>query len=247
MADIKLLTISTEHDSALKLGFPTYESIGGYTREHNNTIVIRWGNSGSLNASSDTSRLADFKKVINPARAIALNCDKAKALKKLSLFVTTPRIFEKEVPEGVKCVVRPHTHTGGHGFRIKTGPLKVPQYYYATEFISTNTEFRVWFANGKTIFAKRVPLNTQDEAAYPCRSNWGYQFLGKTPPKLNYLTLRAARALELELGAADVLSFCGHYYFLELNTAPTIDAARLRRFFSRQITNLIRRKFNVNI
>jgi glutathione synthase/RimK-type ligase-like ATP-grasp enzyme len=55
--------------------------------------------------------------------------------------------------------------------------------------------------------------------------------------------LKAAKIIGLEAGAADILSANGHYYFLELNSAPTIDLMRIERFYKRNIVKLIAKKF----
>jgi len=249
MAAIEILTISSERDSAAKLGWTTHSY---FPRDALNrikkTVFVRWGNSEQIYKDEELLTLVSLPREINSVKSIRLNCTKPKALKQLSRIVCTPKVFlpEEDIPANVRVVLRPVEHSGGCGFRIVTGPYKISDYMYGTEFLFPTTEYRVWFAGNMTIRAKRVPVSkSQKEEEYPCRSNWGYSFEGgtTTPRSLHIATLKAAKCIGLEVGAADVLRYHNHYYFLELNSAPTIDHRFIRRFFQRGIERLVATKF----
>jgi predicted ATP-grasp superfamily ATP-dependent carboligase len=236
---INVFTINNEYDSACRLGYQTFTYRDNYVEEYDSNVNIRWGNSGLL--LNKNGNEVDFKRVINPAHNISFNCRKNKSLKKLAEVVLTPKIYEENVPDGELVVVRPMEHAGGSDFSVKTGPFTLEiGYQYATQYIKTKTEYRVWFINGKTLCAKRAC--SRDKSKYPCRSEWGYIFCPITK-QLHDDTVRAALHIGLEVGAADVLSKNGHYYFLELNSAPTIDMMRIERFYKRNLVKLIAKKF----
>lgn len=237
---INVLTIDSEKESAERLGLKTLTYFGDkYVESFDNSVNVRWGNSRKILSRSGAE--VDFKFVVNPAENIAFNCRKHEALKKLSLIVKTPTLYETEVPAGIVAVVRPIEHSGGSNFQVKTGPFTLNRgHEYATEFIRTSIEYRVWFINGKTLCARRA--RSADRSEYPCRSEWGYEFCEITK-KLHNQTVLAARYIGLDCGAADILSKNGVYYFLELNSAPTLDLKCLDVFYKKNLKKLIQKKF----
>ena len=240
---IKVLTINSEAKSAKRLGLPT--TIGSFEKRVEllaDDIVIRWGNSTQhYNASNYR---ADFYQVVNPAAAIRANCDKFNSTLALSRVVDTPRLFHDLVPNGITAVVRPIEHSAGKDFKVKVGEYELRNGEYATEFIKTDTEVRVWFCGNATLCAKRVPMRDTEEGDFPCRSGWDYHFcFQKTPDSLHMSTLKAAKTIGLDCGAADILVKDGIFYFLELNSAPTIDKMRLEKFFKKNLLKLMQNKF----
>jgi hypothetical protein len=236
---INIFTIESEYESALRLGFTTHKNVEKKVEIFNKDINIRWGNSNLL--LNKYCEYEEFKYVVNPAENIRRNCRKHESLKRLSKVVHTPKLFEDFIPDKELVVVRPVEHTGGKEFSVKTGPFYIEKYYeYATSFIKTKTEYRVWFCNGNTMCAWRA--RSSDKSEYPNRAEWGYIFCDISP-NLHKQTLLAAKCLGLELGAADVLAKNGHFYFLELNSAPSIDLMRIETFFRENIYDLVYRKF----
>ncbi len=236
---ISILTIGSEFESAQRLGWPTSiyhkEYLSNYKADE---IVIRWGNSSPL-YDKDGNGL-DFPNVVNPASAIAFNCEKNLALEAISKVVLTPTQYKEKVPSGIQAVVRGTSHSGGKGFNVMKGPVKIADWQYATKFIRTKTEYRVWFCGDKTLCAKRV---TKKAVKYPyCRSTWAYRFC-KITKELHEQTLKAARAIGLECGASDVLSYRGKYYFLENNSAPTVDHRLIKNFYRGALPILVRKKW----
>lgn len=241
---IKVITIESERKSAEKLGWPTYSSPHFYVDDCENDVIIRWGYGAEL--YNRQMKLQEFTNVINPSKAIALNCDKNKALQKLASVVNTPKIYLKKVPKGKLVVYRSTSHTGGNGFNVQRGPIKIEMGRYATEFINTKTEFRVWFANGKTMMARRYTTNKEKlKAKYQCRSSYLYRFYKKVPKSLHDQVLKAANVIGLISGAADILYYRGKYYFTELNSSPSIDDSKgmLVKFYKNNLLNFIKKKF----
>lgn len=80
-------------------------------------------------------------------------------------------------------------------------------------------------------------MKKNKESQFPCRSEWGYYFVNNIP-KLSKQTLLAKKTIGLDFGAADVLKYKNEYYFLELNSAPSIDHWRLEEFYKKEINKL---------
>ena len=204
-----VLTIKPEFESAKKLGFQTISNTSRDVEWFDNKLVIRWGNSQCSFGKDGFKR--DFKHVLNSAAAIRANCYKSQSIRQIAKVAPTPTIFGMCIPKNKLAVLRPCEHSGGSSFKVIKGPYEIPCSHYATEFIKTDTEYRVWFAGDKTIYAKRVPVQ-QDDATpvetnekYPCRSKWGYDHIySPVPPVLSKAVLAAAKTIGLVLGAADV-------------------------------------------
>jgi hypothetical protein len=246
---IKIFSIKSELESAEQLGFETFlfnDSL--FSENFKDDVVVRWGSSRLIYNNSTEYRHAEFPNVINRAKAIRFNCEKNLAMDILTKVVSTPRIFGRKVPEGKEAVVRFIEHSHGKDFQILKGPLALNEGQFATEFIKTDTEYRVWFCGGATFAAKRIALSEEDKSDFPCRSNWGYSYLREVPQELHNQTLFAAKEIGLSFGAADVLKHEGKYLFLELNSAPSIDTNRLKKFFKDNLVALVLKKFpNIKI
>ena len=243
---LRILTIGSEVESAKRLGLPIHISkFKNNVEKFNNDIIIRWGNSNLQKSSRRDSR--EFKNVINDSNSISKNCHKYLASVELSKVVKVPKLFETKVPNGLTVVVRPINHASGNDFKIKKGPINLNVgEEYASEFIDTDTEIRAWFINDKIIIAKRVPLSINNDENIKCRSNWGYSYCYKTvPEKLRKLVMAGAKVLGLEFGCADILVVKNEYYFLEYNTAPSVDQIRLEKFFKNGLMELCQKKFGV--
>lgn len=222
---MKVLTIDPEYDSAQKLGYETYTSNGAI--EKTQDVVIRWGNGFCPGK--------DWANVVNKASAIHLNIRKHESLKAMGKVVRTPTIWLKKIPKDVKAVLRPFEHSAGQHFQIVDGPYNIDPGWYATRYIKTKQEYRVWFAWDRTLCALRTSRTSTAE--FPCRSNWGYRFHRHVASPLHNQTMKAVKAIGLELGAADVLydPKTRKYYFLELNSAPTLDNDLIIDFFKKAI------------
>ena len=240
---VKVLTIDSEFKSAQKLGYPTDVAFSSrWADSYDRDIVIRWGNSYLYYSRDDETKAnSDFKNVVNSASSIALNCRKNEASQKMAAFVDTPKLYLGKVPKRL-VVVRPFRHSHGVGFRVLQGPFPLGKDTYATEYINTKTEFRVWYVKNHFLCAKRIPKRGQIVDKYPCRSEYCYSFC-KMPAKLTRQVLLAARSLGISFGAFDVLKHKRKFYFCENNTAPTIDHKKIRLFFQKYIPELLKEKF----
>lgn len=237
---LKLFTVESELDSAQRLGFQTSTYLPEVVERSDNDIIYRWGNSHLyLNRAGQPS---EFKNVINQSSSISLNVKKHEALRRLAMQVDTPKMYEKKVPNGKLAVVRPIKHTCGVGFSVKKGPLDLSEGEYATEYVKTKTEYRVWFINNNYLCAKRVAKKGTKEDEYPCRSEYYYKFC-KLPAKLGRLVRLAAKSIGLVSGAADVLRVKRKFYFCELNSSPSIDHRKIRLFFQAHIPKLVKEIF----
>ena len=239
---VKIITIDSERESAGRLGFDILTKAGDYAHKLDDHIVVRWGNS-TWAYSKDGHQQCDYKNIVNPAQAIRNNVEKCEALKKLARVVFVPAIYEKKVPSGVLAVIRPFEHAAGSGFNVVEGPYEVPRGTYGTRFLKTPTEYRVWFCGDQTMCGRRVKMKINEEQKYPCRSNWGYEFSGGVSMDLHRQSLMAAKTIGLDFGAADLLYYKGKYYFLELNSAPSVDHRVVREFYQNSFDRLFRERF----
>lgn len=235
---IRVLT-SPHSSSSVKLGYATYSNMAALRPDwRENDVLLRWGNS-----EPKIGNMA-YGPELNTQESIALNCNKARAHEKLGRAVTVPPLFRGSVPRDMKAVVRPLEHSAGSGFQVVTGPYTIGPDQYAMKYIETDKEYRVWYAFGTMIAAKRVPMRdtNQGEEEYPCRSKWGYAYKDLASlPVLKEQASRAFNRMDLDLGAADVLWDEGErkWYFLEINTAPSLDHEPVLNLFS----TAIERKF----
>ena len=239
---IRILTYNRSH-SVKNLGYSTSTWLDGRVEDYQRDVIIRWGNNCLINGR-------EFPNVLNPARAITLNMSKILAHDALSEVVNTPRMYRKYTPNFGTFVVRPCAHEGGSGFRVVEAngrAINLSQgCEYATEYIRTNCEYRVWFCGRRTLRAQRARTPEQQRVAIPrfiCRSKWGYNFLDEVPTALHNQTLQAAKAIGLDCGAADVLLSNGRWYFLELNSGCSTDLGYLQRWFKEGINRLVNERF----
>lgn len=245
--EIEILTTEREQESAQRMGYKTHRYIEVAAQTFDNKVLVRWGNR-RLGFTRDGRRIKEYKNVINSSKAIGRNVDKFSAIKLLAQVVNVPTIYEKNVPSGVMAVIRPFAHAAGSDFSVQKGPFKILPETYGTKFIQTNDEYRVWFCGEKTMCGRRVKMKRNEEPGpYPCRSNWGYQFIDTVPLDLHYQTLMAAKKIGLECGAADILYSKGKWYFLELNSAASVDHRIVREFFQNALSILASKKFGVTI
>ena len=244
---IRILPYNRGH-TVKQLGYSTSAWLEGKVGDYDNDVIIRWGNHSTFHNRLGLAR--EFRNVLNPAKAITLNINKVEAHKVLSQAVRTPKLYTRQTPAYGLFVVRPYSHQGGSGFKVveaKGKPIDLGGWSYATEFLRTDREFRVWFVGDRTIRARRAPMAEKKQGGekYPCRSNWGYIFYDNVGTNLHNYTIKAARAIGLDIGAADVLLANDKWYFLELNSSPSTDLPILNRWMKRSIDALVRERFGV--
>lgn len=215
-----VLTCKSENKSAAKLELPTY--LYELPVEMQNEIILRWGFGG----------WPSYKREINKAGAIELNCHKYMARRALEKVVRIPKTYgPRQLTEDKRYVVRPFYHAKGKDFKIQQGPFEVEVEHYASEYLETDSEYRAWFCGDNIKVARRAPMEGQTGA---CRSKFGYEWKSTQRTLRDYVLL-AKKAIGLDTGAADVLLHQGKWYFLELNSAPCLDHWRLQEFFKTHI------------
>lgn len=244
---IRILPYSRDH-TVKQLGYSTSAWLEGRVSDYDGDVIIRWGNHSTFHNRFGQAR--EFRNVLNPAKAITLNINKLEAHKVISQAVRTPKLYTRQTPTYGLFVVRPLSHQGGSGFKVietKGRPIELGGYQYATEFLHTDREFRVWFVGNRTIRARRAPMAEKGQGAekFPCRSNWGYIFYPHVPETLHNYTIKAAQAIGLDIGAADVLLANDKWYFLELNSSPSTDLPILNRWMKNSINALCHERFGV--
>lgn len=241
---LHLYTVDVQGTRLYRLRYPATQRLAELPANDAAHVVVRWGNSRLKGGPALGVPPAEFTHVINPSAAIQLNCQKHLALEAMAEVVRTPRMYKRVVPRRTLVVVRPYAHEAGEGFSVQRGPIRIAPNHYATEFVHSKTEYRVWFCGDRTLCAQRVPFRVTDGQGerYQCRSEWGYRFR-RTPHALHHATLRAAARIGLECGAADVMYKDRKYWFLELNTAPSVDHLRIRRFYQSHLPRLARAKY----
>jgi hypothetical protein len=241
LPEIIVFAPNSELKSAQRLGFPTFDHVEKYKEDYDGKIIIRWGY--GYDAKSKDMIFCDskdFENVVNPVDTIQLNVRKHEAIQVLSKVVKTPKIYLNKVPSNRLVVYRPTAHAGGKDFNVKRGPFNIPQGYYATQFIKTNKEVRVFVCGNKTLTCSREKAKKDDSDI--CRSNWRYVNFRKTPKNLHKMVLRAAKKIGLECCAFDILVVKRKYIFLEGNAAPTLEKA-VTQFYKKNLVYLINKKF----
>lgn len=223
--------------SAVKLGYPVVMASADVP---SGSAVIRWGNGTEPDKRG-------WPMVLNKKSVLELSTDKLEALRSMNRVVNTPTIYLDRIPHSTKAVIRPANHAEGSDFSVVTGPCFVPDGHHGTEFISPSREYRVWFVRGNYLVAKRVPRLSEGQSAEDlCRSKWGYSFVSECFPKLAEEMAKARTAIPLDFGAVDVLwkdgsgGQPGKYYFLEFNSAPSLDHDRVKDFFKTHLQAILR-------
>lgn len=222
---LKVLAIPATMESARRLGYQTYDSATDLADSCSSDIkVLRWG------SSYVCDRINGYD-VGNPAEVIRFNVNKLESLQRLGEVVKAPRVFRRNVPVGVRAVVRPMEHARGQDFQIVRGPYRLEEGFYGAEYLETPHEYRVWFAYDRYMAAYRTALRNRGQSG-PNRAEFGYEFTG-CGPSLTGIVRTAAQELGFKTGAADVLCLDNvrDYAILEINSAPALDQPRVLQFF----------------
>lgn len=238
---IMVLTTGSEEKSARRLGFET-ATYWPFGKNPNEYIVIRAGNGYERAPIKDLifAETNDFDRVINTQDSIILNVNKPKALKVLASVVNTPKVYNGIVPKGKYAVVRPKSHAGGAGFQLIKGPYAIPDGHYATEFVRTEKEIRIFCCGSKTITCSREKGKKTDSDI--CRSNWKYVRFRRSQKHLHKAALKASKALNLPICAFDILIKGRKHYFLEGNSCPTFEN-KATLFYKKNIPILVKKMF----
>lgn len=243
MSEFVMFSINSELQSCQRLGFDTFTH-QTWQRGLKDKVVVRWANS-RLMPDKYGNRI-EFPNVINTSIAIKANKDKNQASLKMSEVVRIPTIFNGEIPSKRNAVFRPRLHaSAGADFRVVTGPMSIPDDYYAVEFVKARAEYRTFFCGDDILCVERV---SEDKARlgekFPCKSNWPYRRVsGIKGSKLEEQTFKVAKKLNFEFGCCDVLEKDGEYYFLETNTGATLGSPLIVDFYKTNLIKLVEQKF----
>lgn len=243
MQKVIVLTCQSEAESAKRLGFTTHTYLYNDIDKLDHDVVIRWGHGVRYRDQMDVMR--EFKHVINRANDIRLNCNKYLSSKKLARVVPTPKVWINP-PKRKLVVYRPMAHSGGKDFSVKMTPIEQKEGYYATEFVNSDREVRVWYCGNRLLYARRVTKNkTRLQEKFKCRSLWGYEFIDKIPKTLRKYVCKAIKFLGFYSGAFDILYYKGKYLFLENNTAPSLDHPIVIKFFKEGFAKIVDKKMSL--
>lgn len=212
--------------SARLIGYPAYQD--SITDLLPGESVIIWGNSDA--------RPIEGHPMLNSNSRICTN-----KLRMHQTFqageVPSPTLYERDIPDGVEAVIRPLEHQGGSGFMRGRGPLRVPSGHYATEFLESELEYRVFFFNEEKFNVCRTKTSGD---SLECRSQWDYYYC-RCGPRISEIVDKARRATQLDFGAVDILDLNGrsNYMVLEVNTAPALDDDRVLGWFQMRLDNWV--------
>lgn len=244
------LTIESEKKWVEKLcaelGWPVYTHVGQRIESFNNSVIVRFGNSGLF--YNKIGKQEEFKNVINSSKKIRRNCCKLVAARKMGRVIDVPKFFVRNIPANKTVINRPiyHACAGADFALLKTKQkTKIQHGYYASQFIRTSREWRVFYVriNNKINVLGAIRFKDKKDLPKLCRSNWAYKFR-KVPKKLIEHVLFGSKALELEFGCADVLQGRdGKYYTCEHNTCPNFETKKIRAFYKENLNKLIKLKF----
>lgn len=235
-----VLTRPENAKSAVKLGFPVVME----KREvPHNSRVIRWGNGLETDSSG-------WSLVLNKHSVLQISTDKLTALRSMGRVVTVPNSYDcgETLPRGHRYVGRPASHSEGSDFHLidcRTQAATLTD-DHATRYIEDANEYRVWFVREKYLVARRVPISAKGQSASDsCRSKWGYEFIPACFPKLKEEVTKARSAIPLDFGAIDVLwkegegNQPGKWYFLEFNSAPSLDHDKVLKHFQTHLKAIL--------
>ena len=239
---IRILASPHSH-SAVKLGYPVYTDPemalqDGYFRDdRSGDTLLRWGA-----VTGD-----DWDATINNKESVALCRNKLATLLKVHSVFRTPAIYMDAVPDGVKAVVRRTRHSGGSGFTLVTGPTQLEEGHFATKFIPNTKEYRVYFTPRSFLVGERTPFHEGGlaDGCTPedtCRSKWGYKFRMIPPAGLVEKCAKVRAVTGLDLGAIDAVysESENKYYFLEVNTGPSLDRSKIVEFYHGYLSHVRR-------
>jgi hypothetical protein len=196
---------------------------------NSNDIVVRWGNSMSLNGnfiSYNSPRSTSIASNKGDFRGVMMDNE---------IPTPTPYHRDKNV---WPVVVRPIHHHAGQHFHVANSHTEVQNFFrlyggaaYASEVYPKQREVRVHCASGKVLLIKEKPapddINTIawnfaiNEEAWTTIDRQNYD------PKICKLALDAMKAIGLDIGAVDIMfdpidRSLPQYVICEINTAPSL-------------------------
>lgn len=194
---------------------------------NNGDVIIRWGSRIPFNGEFVS---------YNTAKAIETCTNKKLSREKfIENGVRCPRLITPQNYDEInptKVIARPHSHAKGKNFVVLKSKQAFLNHYrngwYYSEFIDKDSEFRVHVVLGKVLGVLQKPRPEDGGEAWNRAIN-GEAFElqeWKTVKKdIMLQACRAVKALNLDLGAADVLFKDGEAYVVEVNSSPTLNSS----------------------
>lgn len=192
--------------------------------------VVRWGTSSSIRSPSE----GEF----NSRRAVNSNTDKLGSLRTLrDAGINVPEFSTTLSDIGYPALGRQREHTQGNDIELilQERDRYLTENDFFVEYVPTQLEYRVHVFNGEVIKVhEKRKLSDAENHAYIRNSDTGYIFVNPRddPTPSDDLSIGAVEALGLDFGAVDVIreEDTRDEYVLEVNTAPSLDEANLRRY-----------------
>jgi hypothetical protein len=207
-------------------------------RELNSRVdyLVRWGSrSGVGYVPRETT--------INTQTSLQNNADKYNAMRIMDESgINVPR-YTRDRQEaldefGYPFLGRDESHARGEDIALilQEQDARFTENDFYVDYVPTEREYRMHVIGGEvvTVHEKRKRREAENHP-YIRNSETGYIFMEprETPPP-NTLAIDSVGCLGLDFGAVDVIrAEDGDFYVLEVNTAPSLDEANLRRYGER--------------
>lgn len=211
------------------LGIPHGRSTNGQA-----DYLIRWG-------SRTGAGWRPRQDVVNSRSALENNTDKFDAMQQLeSAGIRVPNYAESRDAFGDEIeypiLGRNRNHARGEDIELilQWRDAYLTDNDFFVEYVPTDFEYRMHVVNGEVVQVHEKRLrNEADNHPYIRNSETGWVFLEpRESPPPDSLAIDAVGALGLDFGAVDVIreEGTGDHYVLEVNSAPSLDEANLRRY-----------------
>lgn len=233
--DVFLLYHAASHVTGQRLGDYLGVPHGRDGDGNRHDYLIRWGNRGSVG-------YRPREDVFNSRSALSSTSDKLESLDVLeSAGINVPNYTTERSELGDEidypALGRDESHTRGEDIRLIL--QQRDDYFgdsadYFVEYIPTEREYRMHVVNGEVIHTHEKRLRSEEDPQPPYLRNHetGWIFASpreQTPPER--LAIDAVGTLGLDFGAVDIIrGEDGEFYVLEVNSAPSLDEANLRRY-----------------
>jgi len=196
--------------------------------------LIRWGSRTSVGYRPRET-------VVNSMESLRQNTDKLQTLRRLdNAGVPVPEYTTNrdEISDtfGYPALGRAEQHTRGQDINLilqwRDAYLTDGNDYFV-EYVPTDLEYRMHVIDGEVVKIHEKRLRS-DEDNHPFLRNhetgWIFVDPREQPPD-SQLAIDAVGALGLDFGAVDmIMGEDGNPYVLEVNSAPSLDEANLRRY-----------------
>lgn len=195
-------------------------------------LCFRWG---------CTATIPGGTKVINTADAIHGVFDKRGFRAKMAAVDLSPKCWTDfgEFLDNWGCthpfedaIVRPANHTRSENlhycrsFREVYDAIKQCKDYYISEYIKKDSEYRVFFCQGRILgVIRKIPVDP-DAVSWGCVEQGDFKYVdwSEWPLEATQMALDAAKLSGLQFGAVDLICDFTRPYVLEINTAPGLGA-----------------------